>query len=247
MKIYTDKTKRKEISSVEDWRQSCPPADPNRQWVDKYSAKEMAKFWTDNKNQNEFLLFLRSIKNSLIIEYAIPELANKFDDYKSPRKNDLCVFASQDNKEIFISIEGKSDEHFGGKYITEEWIESIHKKNHKDKSKKLDRIIGLYERYNCDSKVLKLRYQLVYWLAGAIDEAIRNKIHTVFLIVQEFHSDRTNEKKILKNQNDLDSLISFLSNSVISHVNKNDIVGPIKNHYTKQIDLYIGKFCTSIT
>lgn len=91
---------------------------------------------------------------------------------------------------------------------------------------------------------MKLRYQLSYWLAGAIDEAIKNNVKTVFLIVQEFHSDLTNEKKILKNQTDLDFFINFISNSTFDEVKHNEIIGPINNHLTEGIDMYIGKFQT---
>lgn len=244
MKIYSDKTKNIEITSVEQWFKNCPPVNPSRQWCNKRSAKEMAIFWTNQNKQDSFLKFLRKIKNEIKLEYAIPEFDNKFDHYKSPRKNDLCIFAKDGNHEILISIEGKADECFGGNYVEKEWIESINKKIQKENSKKLDRIVGLYQRYNCDSKFLKLRYQLSYWLAGAIDEAIKNNVKTVFLIVQEFHSDLTNENKILKNQTDLDFFINFISNSTFDEVKQNEIIGPINNHLTEGIDMYIGKFQT---
>ena len=244
MKIFSDKSKNNEIYSVEQWFKNCPPANPSRQWCDKRSAKEMANFWTDQSQQENFLMFLRKINNEIKLEYAIPEFANIFDNYKNPRKNDLCIFAKDENNEIFISIEGKSDEHFGENYAGEEWIKSIYEKTLKEKSKKLDRIIGLYQRYNYNSKFLRLRYQLTYWLAGAIDEAIRNNVDTVFLIVQEFHSNITNEKKILKNQNDLDFFINFLADSNFTGVGQNEIIGPINNHFTKNINVYIGKFKT---
>lgn len=242
MKIFKDRKKIIEISSVEEWFKHCPPASPKIQWVDKRSAKEMAIFWTDTKKQNEFLLFLQEVNKDLSFNYALPEITTKFDDYKSPRKNDLCVFAADRSKSVLISIEGKSDEHFGGKFVDQEWIASIHEKNNNSKSKKIDRLIGLYQRFNSNADFLKLRYQLTYWLAGAIDEAKRNKIDTVFLIVQEFHGKVTNEKKIASNKRDLDFFVRFISNSEIKELNTNEIIGPIKNHFTKQINLYVGKY-----
>jgi hypothetical protein len=246
MKIFKDRKKKIEITSVEEWLKHCPPINPSIQWVDKRSAKEMAIFWTDIKNQNDFLMFLQNVSKDLNFNYALPEVATKFDEYKSPRKNDLCVFATGSSVEILISIEGKSDEHFGENYVDKEWILSINEKNKRRESKKLDRLIGLYQRFNCNADFLKLRYQLTYWLAGAIDEAIRNKINTVFLIVQEFHSDKTNEEKIAVNKSDLDFFVNFISDAAYKNLNNNQIIGPIKNQFTKQINLYIGKYQKSL-
>jgi len=242
MKIYRDSAKKIEISSVEEWLEHCPPINPKIQWVEKRSAKEMAKFWTISENQDEFLKFLRSFEENLNFDYATPEVAAKFDEYKSPRKNDLCVYATNRNRNVLISIEGKSDESFGERVFAEEWIRSINEKIQTANSKKINRIIELYQRFNQDSNVLSLRYQLTYWLAGTIDEAVRSKIDTVFLIVQEFHSEKTKEKKIAKNQSDLNYFVNFISKSAYKNVGRNEIIGPIKNQFTKQIDLYIGKF-----
>lgn len=246
IKIFKDRKKKTEITSVGEWLIQCPPINPSIQWVDKRSAKEMAKFWTDTKNQNNFLLFLQNVNKDLSFNYALPEVETKFDEYKSPRKNDLCLFATDGNEEILISIEGKSDEHFGKNYVDKEWILSVNEKNKRSKSKKLDRLIGLYQRFNCNADFLKLRYQLTYWLAGAIEEAIRNKINTVFMIVQEFHSDITKKEKIAVNKRDLDFFVNFISNSAYKNLNNNQIIGPIKNQFTKQIYLYIGKYQKSL-
>jgi len=79
-----------------------------------------------------------------------------------------------------------------------------------------------------------------------INYPIRNEIDTVFLIVQEFHSDITSKKKIDVNKDDLDYFIKFITNSSHKRINKNELIGPIKNPFTKQINLYIGKFETYI-
>jgi hypothetical protein len=245
MKIYKDSKRNVEISSVEEWFKHCPPAKGEKQWADKRSAKEMANFWTNIHKQNDFLQFLHKVDKDLILTYALPETATEFDDYESPRKNDLCVYANDGNKEVLIAIEGKADEPFGN-YVSKEWIDSINKKIENDKSEKINRLIGLYKRFDNNALFLKLRYQLTYWLAGAIDEGKRNKMDTVFLIVQEFHSNKTEEKKIMDNKRDLDFFVKFISNSGYEKVNQNEIIGPIKNQYTNEINLYIGKYQTYI-
>lgn len=241
MRIYRDKNKEVEICSVEEWRVHCPPASPIIQWRPKRSAMEMAKFWTVADNQNGFLKFLRTTNPSLTFDYAIPEIATKFDNYRNSRKNDLCIFAKNESHNILISIEGKADEPFGKKLFADEWIESIITKTQKNNSKKLDRIIELFQRFNQEPEVLKLRYQLTYWFVGAIEEAMRNNISTVYLIVQEFHSNATKTSKITNNEQDLDRFIRFVSNSTYDHVDNNKIIGPINNQFTKQVNLFIGK------
>ncbi|MBC8756574.1 hypothetical protein H2O64_18020 [Kordia sp. YSTF-M3] len=246
MKIYKNRKKKVEILTVKEWFEHCPPTNQKKQWVDKRSAKEMAKFWTDNQKRDDFQLYLKKVSKELVFNYALPEISTEFDDYRSPRKTDLCIFAKNRNRKVLISIEGKADEHFGENYIDKEWILSINAKIKNKKSRKLDRIIELYKRFNSDSEFINLRYQLTYWLAGSIDEAIRNEIDTVFLIVQEFHSDITSKKKIDANKEDLDYFINFITNSSHKRINKNELIGPIKNLFTKQINLYIGKFQTYI-
>jgi len=104
---------------------------------------EIAKFWTNVEKQSDFLDFMRKKESNIAFDYAIPELANKFDEYRSPRKTDLCVFANQFDEKVLISIEGKADEPFG-EYVYKEWINNIFKKIDNGNSRKLDRIIGLY-------------------------------------------------------------------------------------------------------
>ena len=244
MKIYKNRKKKVEILTVQDWIESCPPTNPIKQWVDKRSAKEMARFWTDIQKQNDFLMYLKKVNKELSFNYALPEISTKFDDYKSPRKTDLCIFAKSGNNKVLISIEGKSDEHFGENYVDKEWTLSIQAKTKNKDSKKLDRIIELYKRFDSNANFISLRYQLTYWLAGSIDEAIRNEIDTVFLIVQEFDSEITSKKKFDVNKDDLDYFVNFITNSNHKKIDKNELIGPIKNQFTKQINLYIGKYQT---
>lgn len=245
MKIYKDQKKQIEIFSVQDWLLHCPPANSKTQWCDYRSAKEMAKFWTNPECQKEFLLFLQQMNRNLTFEYALPEVATRFDNYRNARKNDLCIFANEGYNKVLILIEGKADEPFGN-YIAKEWSKCDIEKNKNQASRKLDRVIDLQKRFNDNKLFVKLRYQLVYWFAGAIEEAKRNNIDKIYLVVQEFHSKKTTNKKIETNKIDLNSFVEFISHSAFREVNEHEIVGPINNEFTKQIDLYIGKHQTQI-
>ena len=242
MKIFKDINKKIEILTINDWLNYCPPMNPKKQWVDYRSAKEMANFWTQSKNQETFLSYIQTIKNDLKFQCAIPEFITKFDNYDNPRKNDLCIFAEDKSGNVLISIEGKSDEPFGDKYVNQALISSIITKKSNSKSKKFDRLCELYQRYNQNTDFFKIRYQLSYWFAGTIDEAFRNNVNSVFLIVQEFHSFKTNQDKIKTNKDDFDFFVKFITNSEYKKINYKNIIGPINNEFTKNIDLYIGKY-----
>ena len=246
MNIFSDNSKKIELLTIEDWLKHCPPVDKDKQWVDKRSAKEMANFWINTNNQNDFLNFIKQVNSSIEYKFACPEYATKFDDFRSPRKNDLCIFAKMDNKDLLIAIEGKSYEHFENKYLKDEWKGSINDKLKNNDSNKLDRIINLYFRFLKNSGFLSLRYQLVYWIAGVVDEAKRMDIDTIFLIVQEFHSDLTKKEKIIINKNDLNLLIELISDNKFRQVRTNEIIGPIDNKYTDGIKLYIGNYIVNL-
>jgi len=89
---------------------------------------------------------------------------------------------------------------------------------------------------------LNLKYQLTYWLAGAITEPMRNEINKVYLIVQVFESYGTKKKKIEKNEKYLNDFINFISKSKIDKVERNEIIRPFKTEFTKNLELYVGKY-----
>lgn len=70
-------------------------------------------------------------------------------------ENDLCVYATDGNKEVLIAIEGKAEEPFGN-YVAKEWIDGINKEIENDKSEKINRLIGLYKRFDNNALFLKL-------------------------------------------------------------------------------------------
>lgn len=247
MKIFKDKNKKIKISTLDDWYEYCPPQNPDLHWKDKHSAKEMAKFWLSKEKQTEFKIFFENvIGHTLNIHYALPEFETKFDNYKKPRKNDLCIFAEEKREKILISIEGKGNEPFGDNYIDTEWKSAQDLKINNSSSEKFDRLKELFDRFNKNKDFCKLRYQLTHWFAGTIDEAEREKINKVYMIVQEFHSDKSDKTSIETNKKDLNRFVKFISDSQIDHVDDNKIVGPIKNDFTKKIDLYIGKYIVDL-
>lgn len=106
--------------------------------------------------------------------------------------------------------------------------------------------MDLYNRFHRNSEILNLRYQLLFWLAGTLEEAKKKKISTVFLIVQEFCSDETDRRKLTTNEVDLNNMLRFISENKVEKIDKNEIAGPFNNKYTAGINIYIGKYTVNL-
>jgi hypothetical protein len=239
MKILKEKGQKAEIKTVEKWFELCPPAKGKAQWQCGHSAKEMAKFWVKTENQIDVENFINSKIPDCKFDYAIPEFSAKFDDYSSPRKDDLRIFSS-DGKTI-VSIEGKVDETFGKTNFSEELIKSIIKKRDNPNSKLLDRIMGLYYNFfNSNGAVFDIMYQLSYWFAGAISE---KEAINIVLILQEFRKENSS-KKNSKNHDEFNKFVSLISENQYNQISENEILGEINNQFTNGKNLYIGyKVC----
>ena len=246
MKIFSDTKQINEIKTLDEWFKYCPPKKKEKQWQPKKSAQEMARFWLNVNNQLEFQNYLQKFLLDINLNFAYPEFSTKFDEYRSPRENDLCIFSNTTNENVLITIEGKANEHYGNSYFNDEWIKSIIYNRENPESHKLERIVELYKRYSANSDILKLRYQLVYWLAGTIEEAKRNKTDSLILISQEFHSDITIQKDILLNQSDFNEFIRFISEGEYNQINTHELIGPIENKLTDGMKVYYGRFIVDL-
>jgi len=238
--MIIDYRSKSTISTINDWFKYCPPKEGKRQWIPYRSAQELAKYWTNLDKQNGFMKFLEAYDINTSEYTCYPEYETTFDDNGNGRKNDLIVIPKSD--EFLLTIEAKADEGFGNKLFIDELENSIKVKKEKTDSNKLDRLMRLYSDYFCyNQSVLNVPYQLTYWFAGSIAEALRRKIKVVILIVQEFRSNSLNEKKLILNKRHLDLFASIITKTTITEINENQIHGPIENEYTKGIRLYIGK------
>jgi hypothetical protein len=241
MKIYTSDTKEHEIRDLEEWFKLSPPEGKEKQWVDNRSAKEMAKFWLNKDNYENFKLFIRQNIGDFEFDYIVPEYLSKFDSYGKPRQHDLLI-AEKNNKTI-ITIEGKADEPFGDGTFGERFQKTIDEKISNGNSKALDRMINLYQHYfKSNGVVLSIMYQLTYWFAGSLVDAIKFDTDNVIMILQEFQSSSTAAEKLQDNHVEFEKFIEFISNGKYRTINNKNIIGPINNEYTENKKLYIGYF-----
>jgi hypothetical protein len=238
MKIYSNSKDFKEIDSLDKWLKLCSPKGGLKQWKDGFSAKEMAKFWLDEKKSKDFQKFVQKIFPDF--DYIIPEYKSCFDNYKSPRKHDL--FIAEKNNKAIITIEGKVNEPFGNSF-EKEFIANIAEKANEPKSKKMDRMINLYLNYfQSNSDILKIKYQLLCWFAGSLTDAIKKVTDNFIMILQEFTNNKTNSQ----NHSDFEEFLKLISEGKPKQIKNKQIIGPIKNKYTKGKNLYIGYYSTNL-
>lgn len=195
MKIYTSDTKECEIHNLDEWFTFCPPEGKEAHWKDGRSAKEMAKFWLNKNHCEKFKKFIRP----------------KFDSFKKPRQHDLLI--SEKNNKTIITVEGKVDEPFGNGLFGENFKKTIDEKISNNNSKSLDRMINLYQNYfknNC--AVLSIMYQLTYWFAGSLHDAIKFDTENIVMVLHEFRNNTAAAEKLQKNHAEFDKFINFISN-----------------------------------
>jgi hypothetical protein len=228
----------------------APPQKKEAHWKDYRSAKEMAKFWLNQDNRNDFQNFIRKSIPDFTFESIIPEFESKFDSFPSPRKHDLYI-EEKDNKAI-ITIEGKADESFGNEKFGEYFIETIKRKIENGKSMALDRVVNLYHNYfNGNGIILNIMYQLSYWYAGSLIDAIKADTDNFVMVLQEFKSKETTSEKLSKNHDDFENFIEFISEGKFRRIENGQLIGPITNKYTSDKEsynktLYIGYYSVDL-
>lgn len=234
------------IGSLNEWFYKCPPEGKEIQWKDGRSAKETAKHWIYTIPQ-EFKNILKPFKLNYVI--CSPEFVTHFDkNGGNGRNHDLLIIAENEAKEtIVISVESKVDESFGDTLDV-----AIKKANETlketPKSKSLIRINQLRETIlrGINNDQLNLRYQLLTGVAGILAEAEKQNASKAVFIVQTFISDEIKKKDHNRNQDDLDSFVSYLTNKEIPKIEEGKLIGPLRvqgNEFIpNDIDLWIGKY-----
>lgn len=187
----------KVITDLQSWEKAFIEVDNKVHWEKGRSAYSLAEYFTtpDIENSNGDSLIKMCLERfglkNIVNEYAEIEHESKFDSHRNGRMQDLVIWARSDNKPIVICIEAKVDETFGSTTVS-----SAYKKfRAKEKSKGGERIEELMKEYYPNEKIedCEIRYQLLYYLAGSITEAI--KINgSVFMPVIVYETEKYNKK-----------------------------------------------------
>lgn len=241
-----------EIRNLETWHRLAGPK-RQIQWKDGKSAKEAARFW---------LAALPSIPrpvgdalrshpdfSALGNWVAEPEAQVRFDGFPGEPSNvDILVRGADTHGPIVIAVEAKADESFGGTLSqTLKKAESRLEKN--PRSKGVDRIRRLGEflfglSLSELSSLSKIRYQLLTVSAATLAEAERCGARRAVVMVQEFLTSETENRKHLSNAIDLNKYLTAIWGKK-TEISAAQVVGPVwaRNSVSigDEIALYVGK------
>ncbi len=244
-----------EITTLELWGKYAPPKSLD-QWVDGFSAKELARTWLGSRASampTEVGLALASHKDFSEVEAwnAEPEVRLPFDSFGGePRNSDLIIQASDSNDRFLIAIEGKGHEPFG-LTVADALAAAVERKLVNARSNGVARIEELAAnllgpRLEHEPALKKLRYQLLTACAGALCEAERLGVQRVILLIHEFFTSKTDDRLHAKNSRDLNLFAKRLSHEHIDAIAKNRVYGPFQVPWKSRptlgaVRLYLGK------
>lgn len=243
MKFYYKKT---EITNKEEWKNAFCNAYNSKgkdvHWKDGRSGECLAEDFIGEKPNGESSMiemvqrFLKIKENNISLNKAKIEHASKFDEHPRPRMQDLAIWGTSGSKNIFIGVEAKVDEPFGSKSINQQrtYVKNL-KKNH-TKTEAGNRLEELVDDYlqGDENKCGKLRYQLLYYLAGSFCE----DADIIFMPVIVYESrgimfNQYSQKKADINKNAYKNFMEKLG-----FVPRKDVInGQIKMAYYKQVSV----------
>ncbi|MGM9767257.1 MAG: DUF6946 family protein [Candidatus Cryptobacteroides sp.] len=239
MKYYY---KNQEITSKAEWKIAfCEAYNSNgedKHWKDGRSGECLAEDFvgenpTGEMSMEEMLLrFLGS--DNISLDVAKIEFASAFDEYPRPRKQDLAIWGRVDNKAVFIAIEAKVDEQFGSKSLAQQrnYVEGL-KKTKADK--RLNELVDNYLDGDKNGHG-KLRYQLLYYLAGSFCEKNADIIFMPVIVykTRAKNFNEYSENKGRLNQSAYKQFMTELNFSQMEQV----IGGQIIMAYYKRVSAY---------
>jgi hypothetical protein len=207
------------IRSLAHWFHVAPPVGGVRQWVTGRSAREAARSWSGLRAPADVLALIRSAKDLHDFRPAtvFAELVTPLDEFGEGRHHDLVVLGVAGNKRVLVGIEAKADEELGpriGEYLTRVQAENDARRSQGKArlSRVPDRVDQLVQVVFGDRTpdVSSLRYQLLHGLAGTLIEARRRGADTAVFLVQEFLSDRVDDKKVRRNEEDFQAFAAAI-------------------------------------
>lgn len=239
MNITNDKDKDVFVKDIDSWEKAF---NNPKNWKEGRSAHSLAYYFTNPsiESSDGIKLITRCLNilgmSEISYDNAIIEHASQFDKYRNKRKQDLVIWGKCDEKGCVVCIEAKVDESFNN-YVSKEYEKACRIKNNKPKSNQKERIEELCDKYFYgkspqDSELNKIRYQLLYYLAGSICEA-QNNNRCVFMPIMVFHTNDFNVKKGEQNKQDF---LHFIQKLEFEKIVKEDIVIYYKN--ILNVDVY---------
>jgi len=184
-----------DVSSVDDWFSKYPPQRPSLHWRDGKSAKEHARAWFPPNNSGpvvplgmDVLLLSHPLTHGMIIEKAVPEMLVTFDNRGGGRRNtDLGLLGISGINRVAVSIEAKTDEHFGNYSIDGQFRRCSQNAQQRiiDLCYALFSVARHIDIAKLPTHLLKLRYQLLFSMVATIVWALQQHANVAVLAVHE--------------------------------------------------------------
>ena len=223
-------------------------------WKAGRSAMELAKSWFRNDvllPPQEFLSLFNTSPHlgGLRITSGIPELVTALPERGEGRNHDLALIGKTDSVSVTICVEAKADESFGNDTIFEYWDRMFQQRQDGKSTRLPERIEQLLAMVNPEiSNVEKsewkdIRYQLLTAICGTILQARIDGSNVAVLVVHEFRTASTSDKKHKQNHTELERLMSVVSGGVETNIEAGKLYGSFK---MGGIDLMIGKVITTL-
>ena len=242
------------LDSLEVWEAHAGPKNPDH-WVDGRSAKEVARAWLEAgtgflPQEVASVLEAHPAFGVLAAWDAEPEVKLPFDKFPGePRNSDLVILGQDRMGSLLIAVEAKADEPFS-ETLGDTLAAALERKLKNSASNGIARVeqlasalFGSHKRGEPSLK--KIRYQLLTACAGALCEAQRRGCNRALMLVQEFVTTKTNDKKHLRNATDLNTFIKRISHGSVEALRAGEIVGPFEVPgmplLTESPPLFVGK------
>lgn len=238
------------IETLDQWEERAGPKRED-QWAAGRSAMELARSWLDGlPAEVSYVLEAHPCFGKVDEWRAEPEVALRFDNFPGePRNSDLVVDARDAHGNCIVSVEGRADEEFGD-LVSGAFSSAMEASLKNPNSNGLERIRNLvndflYPKERGEPSLKKIRYQLLTACAGMLAEAKRRNVDRALMLVHEFKTDLTTQKKLLRNSRDLSSFIHRLSRGRITEVKSGEIYGPFElpcdSAYASEVKFFVGK------
>jgi hypothetical protein len=235
-------------------------AGPKRRihWKDGRSAKESARTWLqaspDLPIEIREAVYSHRDFSELIEWVAEPEALVRFDSFRGePANVDVLVHGKDAHGSVVIAIEAKADESFGGTVgQTLERAQSHQAAN--PRSKGVLRLQQLGQALfglapNQLKQLSQLRHQLMTVSAAALSEAERREASRALVVVHEFITSQTDDRRHSMNALDLNSFLAAIG-AELTEIKAGQLTGPISVPgppiISTPIGLYFGKACVNL-
>lgn len=245
------------IASLKDWEEFAGPKSAD-QWVEGRSAYELANAWCgrghlEMPSELRGLLDSHSATRGLSVEVVNPEHRISFDKLGGePRNADLAFVGASASGTAAVTVEAKADETFGGT-VSETLSAGLERLLENPRSQGVQRVVGLVralflQRTKGQAKVSSLRYQLLTAAAGTLAYAVDQKADAAVLVVHEFVTSKTQDRRHAKNAADYGLFLARLAGNATSLTDEARLQGPFlvpgAPLFENVPPLFVGKITT---